>query len=77
MFENATNNGISPLVGFKRGTSVNVNYAEGAKLWSNDQSGFGSAVSAVQASDVAVVLVGCFTGQGGIADHCAGGNLEP
>ena len=52
MFFNATNNGISPRVGFTQlleGSSVQINYAEGAKLWSNDQSGFAEAVAAAQA----------------------------
>lgn len=60
MFFNATNNGISPLAGFQQlleGTGVQVNYAEGAKLWSNDQSEIAAAVSAAQNSDVAVVVV--------------------
>lgn len=60
VFFNATNNGISPRAGFTQlleGSGVQINYAEGAKLWSNDQSGFAEAVAAAQVSDIAVVLV--------------------
>jgi beta-glucosidase len=54
--------GISPLDGFKQflantSSSVKINFAEGCKLWSNDDSGFGAAVMAAQASDIAVVMV--------------------
>ncbi|KZV79558.1 family 3 glycoside hydrolase [Exidia glandulosa HHB12029] len=64
VFFNSTNNGISPLGGFTQlldGTGVKINYAEGSKLWSNDQSGFADAVSAAEASDVAVVMVGTWS----------------
>lgn len=64
VFLNATQNGISPLDGFKKvleGTGVTINYAEGAKLWSNDQSEFPAAVQAAQNSDAAVVCVGTWT----------------
>ncbi|KAG8932639.1 hypothetical protein FRC03_011255 [Tulasnella sp. 419] len=64
VFYNATLNGISPLDGFKKhlaGTGVQVNYAEGAKLWSNDESGFAEAVSAAKNSDHAVVCVGTWS----------------
>ncbi|KAL0948856.1 hypothetical protein HGRIS_008976 [Hohenbuehelia grisea] len=64
VFFNATLNGVTPLGGFKQllaDTSVKVNYAEGSKLWSNDQSGFPDAVSAAQSSDAAIVLVGTWS----------------
>ncbi|CAK5266567.1 unnamed protein product [Mycena citricolor] len=66
VFFNASNNGISPLNGFKQylssvSSSVKLNFAEGCKLWSNDQSGFAAAVSAAQQSDVAVVMVGTWS----------------
>lgn len=62
VFFNASNNGISPLNGFKQYLSnisspVEINYAEGCKLWSNDESGFAAAVSAAEASDIAIVMV--------------------
>ncbi|KAI0092684.1 glycoside hydrolase superfamily [Irpex rosettiformis] len=64
VFFNASLNGISPLAGFNQllsNTSVKVNYAEGSKLWSNDQSGFSEAVDAAKNSDVAIVLVGTWS----------------
>ncbi|KAJ7200973.1 glycoside hydrolase superfamily [Mycena rebaudengoi] len=66
VFLNASHNGISPLNGFKQylskiSSSVKINYAEGSKLWSNDNSGFGAAVSAAQSSDVAIVMVGTWS----------------
>ncbi|KAI0751981.1 glycoside hydrolase family 3 protein [Irpex lacteus] len=64
VFFNSSLNGISPLDGFKQllsNTSVKVNYAEGSKLWSNDQSGFQEAVDAAKSSDVAIVLVGTWS----------------
>ncbi|KAI0337167.1 glycoside hydrolase, partial [Trametopsis cervina] len=64
VFFNATLNGISPLAGFKQllsNTSVKINYAEGSKLWSNDQSEFPDAIEAAQDSDVAVVMVGTWS----------------
>jgi len=64
VFFNASNNGVTPLDGFKqllKGTGVTVNYAEGSKLWNNDESGFDAAVAAVKKSDVAVVMVGTWS----------------
>ncbi|KAA1478030.1 glycoside hydrolase family 3 protein [Dentipellis sp. KUC8613] len=64
VFFNASLNGISPLAGFTQhlsNTSVKINYAEGCKLWSNDQSGFSAAVAAAKESDVAVVMVGTWS----------------
>ncbi|KAH8103067.1 glycoside hydrolase superfamily [Cristinia sonorae] len=64
VFFNSSLNGISPLAGFRQhlsNTSVHINYAKGSELWSNDESGFAEAVSAAQASDVAVVMVGTWS----------------
>jgi len=64
VFFNASLNGISPLDGFKQflsNSSVKVNFAEGCKLWSNDQSGFSDAVAAAKDSDVAIVMVGTWS----------------
>lgn len=62
VFFNASNNGITPLNGFKQylanvSSSTEINFAEGCKLWSNDESGFDAAVEAAKASDVAIVMV--------------------
>jgi beta-glucosidase len=62
VFSGAKDNAISPLDGFNNflanvSSSTKVNYAEGVPLWSNDQSGFDEALAAVDASDVAVVVV--------------------
>lgn len=64
VFFNASLNGISPLDGFKQllaDTPVKINYAEGCKLWSTDDSEIEAAVSAAQASDVAIVMVGTWS----------------
>ncbi|KAI5892796.1 glycoside hydrolase family 3 protein [Schizophyllum commune H4-8] len=66
VFLNASDNGITPVDGFKQylegvGSQTIVNYAEGCKLWSNDESGFDEAVAAAEASDVAIVMVGTWT----------------
>ncbi|KAJ7620968.1 glycoside hydrolase superfamily [Roridomyces roridus] len=66
VFFNASNNGISPLDGFNQYLSnisspVKINFAQGCELWSNDDSGFGEAVMAAQASDVAIVMVGTWS----------------
>ncbi|KAF7354607.1 Glycoside hydrolase family 3 protein [Mycena sanguinolenta] len=66
VFFNASNNGITPLNGFKQylsniSSSIQINFAEGCKLWSNDDSGFGEAVMAAQASDIAIVMVGTWS----------------
>jgi hypothetical protein len=37
---------------------MKINFAQGAQLWSNDQSGFPEAVQTAQSSDVAIVMVG-------------------
>ena len=38
-----------------------MSYAQGCERWSNDQSGFAEAISAAQAADVAVVVVGTWS----------------
>lgn len=64
VFFGAKDNGVSPLDGFKRvlaGTNVQVNYAEGCKLWSASETGFPEAVAAAEKSDIAVVVVGTWS----------------
>ncbi|QRW14954.1 glycoside hydrolase family 3 protein [Ceratobasidium sp. AG-Ba] len=64
VFFGAKNNAVSPLEGFKQvlaGTNVQINYAEGCKLWSASEDGFPEAVAAAQKSDVAVVAVGTWS----------------
>jgi beta-glucosidase len=66
VFENAQNQSISPLAGIQaflssKKSSTTVNYAEGAKLWSSDESMIPEAVEAAKKSDVAVVFVGTWT----------------
>ncbi|KIK96990.1 glycoside hydrolase family 3 protein [Paxillus rubicundulus Ve08.2h10] len=64
VFFNASLNGISPLRGFAdllANTSVEINFAEGCKLWSNDESEFPQAIAAAKASDVAIVMVGTWS----------------
>jgi hypothetical protein len=56
--------GTSALAGFQQilaGTGVQINYAEGCKLWSASEDGFPEAVAAAQNSDVAVVAVGTWS----------------
>ncbi|KAI9249415.1 putative beta-glucosidase [Phascolomyces articulosus] len=59
----AFDRGVTPLQGITDlvGDKVKLRYAEGCKLWSNDQSGFKEAVKAAKKSDVAVVMVGTWT----------------
>ncbi|KIJ59755.1 glycoside hydrolase family 3 protein [Hydnomerulius pinastri MD-312] len=64
VFYNASLNGISPLQGFTEflaNTSVKINFAEGCKLWSYDESEFPAAIAAAKESDVAIVMVGTWT----------------
>lgn len=52
------------MAGFKQllsNTSIEINYAEGCKLWSNDNSEIPQAVSVAQSSDVAIVMVGTWS----------------
>lgn len=43
------------------GDKATVNYAQGCKRWSNEQSGFAEAVEAAKKSDVAIVVVGTWS----------------
>jgi beta-glucosidase len=52
---------VTPLRGIQRATNGTVTYAQGCERWSNDQSGFPDAVAAVEAADVAVVVVGTWS----------------
>lgn len=55
---------ITALEGFKQvlaGTNVQINYAEGCKLWSASEDEFPEAVAAAQNSDIAVVAVGTWS----------------
>ncbi|KAF8234668.1 family 3 glycoside hydrolase [Tricholoma matsutake] len=66
VFFNASLNGLSPLHGFKQylynvSSSTKVNFAEGCKLWSNDESHIATAVNTVKSSDVAIVMVGTWS----------------
>lgn len=56
---NPTN--VTPLQGLQNANSGKVTYAQGCERWSNDQSGFGEAVSVASAADVAVVIVGTWS----------------
>ncbi|KAL4925407.1 putative beta-glucosidase [Aspergillus undulatus] len=55
--------GVTPLDGITAavGDSATINYAAGCERWSNDQSGFDEAISAAEASDVAIVIVGTWS----------------
>lgn len=55
-----TEYGVTPLEGMTAiaGDKIQINYAEGCDLWSQDRSGFKEAVKAARKSDVAVVFVG-------------------
>ncbi|KAF8075743.1 glycosyl hydrolase family 3 C-terminal domain-containing protein [Lyophyllum atratum] len=66
VFFNATKNALSPMDGFKQylasiSSSTKINFAEGSKLWSNDESEIAAAVTAARNSDVAIVLVGTWS----------------
>ncbi|CAA7268703.1 unnamed protein product [Cyclocybe aegerita] len=66
VFFNASLNGISPLDGFKQylngtSSSMQINFAQGCELWSNDESGIAAAVEAAQTSNVAIVMVGTWS----------------
>lgn len=54
--------GITPLAGIKNAIgNGSVSYAQGCERWSLDQSGFPAAISAAEAADVAVVVVGTWS----------------
>ncbi|KAI9663740.1 MAG: hypothetical protein M1821_007230 [Bathelium mastoideum] len=54
--------GVTPLDGIQTAIgNGSVTYAQGCERWSADQSGFPAAVSAAEAADVAVVVVGTWS----------------
>lgn len=53
--------GVTPLDGIRAASNGTITYAQGCERWSNDQSGFASAISTAQAADVAIVVVGTWT----------------
>ncbi|KAL9091062.1 MAG: hypothetical protein Q9165_004989 [Trypethelium subeluteriae] len=54
--------GVTPLDGIQTAIgNGSVTYAQGCERWSLDQSGFPAAVSAAEAADVAVVVVGTWS----------------
>ncbi|KAI1822065.1 glycoside hydrolase superfamily [Xylaria intraflava] len=53
--------GVTPLDGIKAASNGSVTYAQGCERWSNDQSGFDEAITAAEAADVAVVVVGTWS----------------
>ncbi|KAF2451144.1 glycoside hydrolase family 3 protein [Karstenula rhodostoma CBS 690.94] len=52
---------VNPLQGIRNASTGTVTYAQGCERWSNDESGFADAVSAAEAADVAVVVVGTWS----------------
>jgi beta-glucosidase len=52
---------VTPLQGIRAASKGTVTFAQGCERWSNDQSGFPAAVTAAEAADVAVVLVGTWS----------------
>jgi beta-glucosidase len=56
---NPTN--VTPLQGITNASTGTVTFAQGCERWSNDQSAFPDAVTAAEAADVAVVLVGTWS----------------
>ncbi|KAI2617819.1 glycoside hydrolase family 3 protein [Hypoxylon sp. NC1633] len=53
--------GVTPLNSIQASSTGQVTYAKGCERWSNDQSGFGEAISAAEGADVAVVVVGTWS----------------
>lgn len=54
--------GVWPLTGIQHAVgNDSVTYAQGCERWSSDESGIPAAVSAAQAADVAVVIVGTWS----------------
>ncbi|KAK7942775.1 uncharacterized protein PG986_011888 [Apiospora aurea] len=51
----------NPFDGIRAASRSQVTYAEGCERWSSDRTGFASAVSAAQAADAAVVVVGTWS----------------
>ncbi|OAK93638.1 glycoside hydrolase [Phaeosphaeriaceae sp. SRC1lsM3a] len=56
---NPTN--VTPLQGIQHATNGTVTYAQGCERWSNDKSGIADAVTAAEAADVAIVIVGTWS----------------
>ena len=56
----SNNDGITPLEGLKKRleNKVELNYAAGCDLVTNDTTGFDEAISAVRKSDIALIFVG-------------------
>jgi len=52
---------VNPLQGIRNASTGKVSYVQGCERWSNDKSGFSEAVSAAEAADVAVVVVGTWS----------------
>ncbi|KAI1399536.1 glycoside hydrolase family 3 protein [Hypoxylon fuscum] len=53
--------GVTPLDGIRAASVGKVTHAIGCERWSSDQSGFAEAISAAEAADVAVVVVGTWS----------------
>ncbi|KAK4139580.1 glycoside hydrolase superfamily [Dichotomopilus funicola] len=58
---NSSTRGVTPLDGIKALSEGTVTYAKGCERWSSSQDGFGDAVAAAEAADVAVVVVGTWS----------------
>lgn len=61
MVENSSTRGVTPFAGIEAASSGSVTYALGVERWSTDQSGFPAAITAAEAADVAVVVVGTWS----------------
>ena len=59
-----TDHGITPLQGLQAavGNEVKINFAKGCDVWSQNKDGFREAVSAVEKSDLAILVVGTESG---------------
>ncbi|TKA34370.1 hypothetical protein B0A50_00352 [Salinomyces thailandicus] len=54
--------GVTPLTGIQSAIgNGSVTYAQGCERWSSDESGFPEAVSAAEAADVAIVVIGTWS----------------
>lgn len=67
MWTNDNQYGITPLQGIETITEgkVQINYAKGCDLHSQNRNGFADAVAAARKSDVAIVFVGAMSGSPG------------
>ncbi|KAF3008938.1 hypothetical protein E8E13_011353 [Curvularia kusanoi] len=52
---------VNPLQGIQEATNGTVTFAQGCERWSTDESGFEAAITAAEAADVAVVVVGTWS----------------